>query len=117
MTSNIIYNKLLVRLEKGQVAFSDGVSLERGTCVGIYFLPIKGADTQHFIEIDVQNSQNGVVLTPTDFRDYLHKGGGYFSGLKPVNFPTENNRFFVSVNSSKPVAEEFLGQLIFVIQK
>lgn len=101
----------------GQTAFSKGIHLEKGTCLGVHFVPIDVDTPKVPVEIGIDNSQGGVLLSPTDYRDYVHKEGGYFNGMKQVNFPTNNNTFYVKVSTERPLSADFVGQLIFTIQR
>ncbi|MFK8301847.1 hypothetical protein ACI75Y_02960 [Capnocytophaga stomatis] len=117
MTNNVIYTKLDVSMKSGEKHFSDNTSLEKGTCVGVEFVPFSKQHPDFSLNIEVKNSQGGVLLDSTDFRSYIHKGGGFFNGMKQVNFPTDNNRFFISLNSEKQLENDLNGQLIFAIKR
>ena len=117
MTSNIIYTRLNVEMKAGSLAFSDSISLEEGTCLGVHFVVIDTDNPKFPVEIAVTNAQGGIILNPTDYRDFVHTQGGYFNGMKQVNFSTSNNRFFVSINAQKQLTGDLVGQLIFTIQR
>ncbi|CEN34903.1 hypothetical protein [Capnocytophaga cynodegmi] len=117
MTSSVIYSRLNVKMKSGDTAFSEDISLEKGTCVGVVFIPFKKQEPEFAVDIEIRLPQGGVLLNPTDYRDYTHKGGGFFNGMKQVNFPTNNNRFFISVNSENQLVNDFNGQLIFAIKR
>ncbi|GET46911.1 hypothetical protein [Capnocytophaga felis] len=117
MTSSVIYSRLNVHMKSGDTAFSGNISLEKGTCVGVHFIPMKNNKPEFPVEIEIKNAQGGTLLNPTDYRDYVRTEGGYFQGVKQVNFPTDNNRFFVTINAEEPLTDEFIGQLVFIIQR
>lgn len=117
MTSSIIYSRLDIKIERGSQAISSNISLENGTCLGVHFIPMKTNNPEFPIEIEVKAAQGGTVLDPVDYRDYIHREGGYFNGMKQVNFPTKGNRFYITVLAEKPLTEDFVGQLIFTIQR
>ncbi|CEN51299.1 hypothetical protein ACILDT_09870 [Capnocytophaga canis] len=117
MTSSIITNKINVAIASGSNVFSEYISLDKGTCVGVYFVPLKANEPEHLVEISVRDPQSNSLIEPVDFRDFKHKGGGYLDGMKQVGFPTNNNKFLVSINASENLADDFKGQLIFVIQR
>lgn len=116
MKSNIIYKKINIKISTGEEYFQESISLPSGRCLGVHILPISNTEPSHLVETDIQNSQSGDILSATDFRDYIHKGGGYFDGVKQLNFPTDNNRFYVNVKSSEAMTADFLAQLIFIIE-
>ena len=39
MTSTIITNKVTISIAQNKVAFTENVSLEKGTCLGVHFIP------------------------------------------------------------------------------
>ena len=104
MTSTIITNKVTISIAQNKVAFTENVSLEKGTCLGVHFIP--------FFE-----TAPNVLINPVDYRDYVHKGGGYLQGIKQLGFPTSNTKVSVNVNAVLPLNQEFQGQLVFVIQR
>lgn len=106
-----------IKIERGSQAISSNISLENGTCLGVHFIPMKTNNPEFPIEIEVKAAQGGTVLDPVDYRDYIHREGGYFNGMKQVNFPTKGNRFYITVLAEKPLTEDFVGQLIFTIQR
>lgn len=116
MKSNIIYRKINIEIATGATNFNESISLPEGTCLGVHVIPIKNKEPEHLVELGIQNAQSGDVVSATDYRDCIHKGGGYFDGVKQLNFPTDNNRFFVNVHASEAVASDFLAQLIFIIE-
>ncbi len=116
MKSNILYRKVDIEIAQNSDAFSDSISLPEGKCLGLYILPIKNETPSTLVEVGVQDAQSGDVVSATDFRDYKHKGGGYFEGVKQLNFPTENNRFFVNAHAKEALTEDFLAQLVFIIE-
>ncbi len=116
MQSSIIYAKSNILIQENESVFSDSITLPKGTCLGAYVLPVSNKKPNQLIEIGVQNSQGSDIISSTDFRDYTHKGGGYFQGVKQLNFPTENNRFLVNVNASENITEPFIAQMVFIIE-
>lgn len=114
--SNIIYNRLTLSLASGKQHISTGITLDEGTCMGVYIIPLKNTNPEHLIEVGVQNAQSSDIITSTDFRDYTHKGGGYFQGVKQLNFPTNNSRFGINVNASQALDDDFMAQMIFIIK-
>ncbi len=115
MKSNISYRKVNIKIAQNEQDFAADISLPKGRCLGVHIVPIKNQNPETLVEVGVQDSQSSDVLTPTDFRDYKHKGGGYFEGVKQLNFPTENNRFFVNVRAEEQLTKNFVAQLIFTI--
>ncbi|MFJ1382144.1 hypothetical protein ACIRNY_11375 [Capnocytophaga canimorsus] len=117
MTSTLITNKINIEIASGSVAFSQFVTLEKGTCIGAYLVPIKTTSPDHLIEISVKDPQSNSLIEPVDFRDFEHKGGGYLQGMKQVNFPTNDNKFSINVLSDVALGSDFKAQLIFVIDR
>ena len=72
----------------------------------------------HAVEISVRDPQSNTIVEAVDYRDFIHKGGGYIQGMKQVNFPTNNNKFQIStfVDSASP-AVTLVGELVFTIQR
>ena len=116
MQSNILYARKTFNLAIGNKATTEVVTLPQGTCVGVYIIPIKNKNPEQIIEVGVQNSQNGDIITATDFRDYAHKGGGYFEGVKQLSYPTENQQFYINVNADEAVTEDTKFQMVFIIK-
>jgi hypothetical protein len=117
MLSRIVYNPLKVKIATGQLSYGGGISLDAGTCVGVYFVPTKDPEADFDINIEVKTSQGDIILNGTDYRDYTHKQGGYFNGMKPVGFPSKPTRFEVSVTAEQALTKDFAGQLIFVVER
>lgn len=63
MTSSIIYSRINVKIESGKVAFADHISLEKGTCVGVHFIPFKDPKPEFPVEISIKNAQGAFCLT------------------------------------------------------
>ncbi len=116
MESSIIYAKSNIVIKENEASFSEAVTLPKGRCLGAYILPISESNPKQLIEVGVQNAQGSDVISRTDFRDYTHKGGGYFQGVKQLNFPTENNQFMVDVNAAENLTESFIAQMVFIIE-
>ena len=117
MTSNIITNKITIEIPSGQQVFSSFVTLDKGNCVGVYLLPVREQSPNHLLEISVRDPQGNSLIEPVDYRDFKHKGGGYLQGMKQVDFPTNNNKFSLSVHAEQNLINDFKAQLIFVIQR
>lgn len=117
MTSTIITNKVTISIAQNKVAFTENVSLEKGTCLGVHFIPFFETAPNSLVEISLQDAQSNVLINPVDYRDYQHKGGGYLQGIKQLGFPTSNTKVSVNVNAVLPLNQEFQGQLVFVIQR
>lgn len=117
MTSSIIYNKITVEIPQGGTTFSKPVHLEKGTCLGVHLVPISVGEPTFPVEVGIDNSQGGALLHPVDFRDYIHRQGGYFQGMKQVNFQTNNTNYNVNITASQPLTEAFVAQLVFTIQR
>lgn len=115
MKSNILYAKKTITLAQSTRSKNEVVTLPNGVCYGIYIVPVKDPSPNITVDVGIQNSQNGDIVTATDFRDYFHKGGGYLSGMKPLNYPTENQQFNINVNCQENVSEEIIFQVIFVV--
>ncbi len=116
MQSSIIYAKANIKIKENETTFSADLSLPKGRCLGAYIIPISNENPKQLVEIGVQNSQSGDIISKTDFRDYTHKGGGYFQGVKQLNFPTSNNRIFINANTDTNLSEEFVAQMVFIIE-
>lgn len=114
--SNIVYNHLNIDT---QADTTQKITLEKGRCLGVYLVTKKIPNDEQdvFVKIGVNSSQGNVILQPTDFEDFTHKGGGYFAGMKQVNFQTDNNVFFVQITSEEWKNQSLKGQLIFVIER
>lgn len=117
MTSTIVTNKLNINLLQGKQVFSEFLSLEEGTCVGLHLVLFNDPKPTHAIDISIQDANSNIILNPADYRDYLHKSGGYLQGMKQLHFQTNNNKFNIIIRSEKPLTADFQGQLIFIIQK
>lgn len=117
MTSKIITNKVDIKIPSGQQHSSMFVTLDKGSCIGVYLIPLKDINPEHLIEISVRDPQSNSLIEPVDFRDFKHKGGGYLQGMKQIEFPTNNNKFSVSINASESLSNDFNAQLIFVIER
>lgn len=115
-SSNVKYNRVDIEIKKGAKDFSVRQVLEKGICLGVRFIAFV-KEPAHSVNISVDDSQGNTLLTGTDYRDYAHAGGGYFQGLKQVNFKTDNNAFLIQVKCSRELEEDFFGQLIFTIEK
>jgi len=118
MNSSIITNRVKINLQTGQTAQTDYVNLDKGTCIGVHFIPFVDNTPAHAVEISVRDPQSNTIVEAVDYRDFLHKGGGYIQGMKQVNFPTNNNKFQIStfVDSASP-AVTLVGELVFTIQR
>ena len=101
MTSSIITNRVNVKIPNGQKAQTEYITLEKGKCIGVYFIPFK----------------NYTIIEPVDYRDYQHKGGGHIQGMKQVGFECNNNKFQVAVLAEQNLTDDFIGELVFTIQR
>ena len=117
MTSSIITNRIKVNIASGSNAQSDYVTLEKGRCIGVYFLPLGSYEPENAVEIALRDPQGNVIINPVDYRDYKHKGGGYVQGMKQVNFECNNNKFQVSVLSDTVLTSDLKGELVLLIQR
>lgn len=117
MISNIIYNRCNVSISQGQMVFQDRPVLEEGICLGVYFIPTVEYNGQISVSIGISDTQGNVIINATDYRDYLHKGGGYFAGIKQLEYPCNNSRVFVNVKADQNLQSKFEGQLIFIIKR
>ena len=117
MTSSIITNRIKVNIASGSNAQSDYVTLEKGRCIGVYFLPFGSYEPENAVEISLRDPQGNVIINPVDYRDFKHKGGGYVQGMKQVNFECNNNKFQVSVLSDTALTGDFKGELVLLIQR
>lgn len=117
MTSSIITNRIKVNIASGSTAQGDYVTLEKGRCIGVYFLPFGSYEPENAVEIALRDPQGNVIINPVDYRDFKHKGGGYVQGMKQVNFECNNNKFHVSVLSDTTLTGDFKGELVLLIQR
>lgn len=117
MITNYIYNKININIKAGNKTFSTRQFLEEGKCLGVYFVPFNKEYPQCECSLLVQDPQGGDIITSTDYRDYIHKGGGYLQGMKPLDFPTKHNQFSVTATLEKEQASDFCGQLVFMIER
>lgn len=118
MTSSIITNRVKINIGSGQPAQTDYINLDKGTCIGVYYIPFLDAPPTHAVEMSVRDPQSNTIVEPVDYRDFLHKGGGYIQGMKQVNFPTNNNKFQVTTLVDNPAPNVTMaGELVFVIQR
>lgn len=117
MTSTIITNKLNINLLQGKQVFSEFLSLEEGTCVGLHLVLFNDPNPAHAIDVSIRDAHGNHILNPTDYRDCLHKNGGYLQGMKQLHFKTDNNKFNILLHSETPLTADLKGQLIFIIQK
>ena len=117
MTSSIITNRIKVNIASGSNAQTDYVTLEKGRCIGVYFLPFGSYEPENAVEIALRDPQGNVIINPVDYRDYKHKGGGYVQGMKQVNFECKNNKFQVSVLSDTVLTSDLKGELVLLIQR
>lgn len=109
MTSTIITNKVTISIAQNKVAFTENVSLEKGTCLGVHFIPFFETAPNSLVEISLQDAQSNVLINPVDYRDYVHKGGGYLQGIKQLGFPTSNTKVSVNVNAVCLLIKNFKG--------
>lgn len=117
MTSTIITNKVNITIPQNGVAFTENIALEKGVCLGVHFIPLMEKEPNSNIEISVQDAQSNVLINPVNYKDYEHKSGGYLQGIKQLGFPTDVAKITINVNAPSPVADEFKGQLVFIIQR
>ena len=117
MTSSIITNRVNVKILNGQKAQTEYITLEKGKCVGVYFIPFKNYNPEFAIEMSVRDPQSNTIIEPVDYRDFQHKGGGYIQGMKQVGFETNNNKFQVSLLADNALTQDFTGELLFTIQR
>lgn len=117
MTSSIITNRIKVNIASGGTAHSDYITLEKGRCIGVYYLPITNYEPENAVEISLRDPQGNVIIEPVDYRDFKHKGGGYVQGMKQVNFECNNNKFQISILSDTALSGDFKGELVLLIQR
>lgn len=117
MTSSIITNRVKVKIPNGQRAQTEYVTLEKGKCVGVHFVPFKNYTPEFAVEMSVRDPQSNSIIEPVDYRDFEHKGGGYIQGMKQVGFDCNNNKFQVAVLADENLTDDFIGELIFTIQR
>ena len=117
MTSSIITNRIKVNIASGSKAQTDYVTLEKGRCIGVYFLTFGSYEPENAVEIALRDPQGNVIINPVDYRDFKHKGGGYVQGMKQVNFECNNNKFQVSILSDTALTGDLKGELVLLIQR
>ena len=117
MTSSIITNRVKVHIPAGQRAQTEYVTLEKGKCVGVHYIPFSDERPAFAVEMSVRDPQSNTIIEPADYRDFQHKGGGYIQGMKQVGFETNNNKFQVSLLADNALTQDFTGELIFTIQR
>ena len=117
MTSSIITNRVPIRIPAGQRAQTDYVTLEKGKCVGVHYIPFKAEQPKFAVEMSVRDPQSNTIIEPVDYRDFKHKGGGYIQGMKQVGFDCNNNKFQVSVLAEDNLTDDFTGEIVFTIQR
>lgn len=116
MRSNVKYARENVKLENGSMGVSITTNaLDKGTIVGTYIIPVKNPNPEQILEVAVNDQAGSTVISFTDFRDFTHKGGGYFQGIKPLNFPTSSQKFNLIVKAKDALTEDTEFQFIFVI--
>lgn len=111
-----VYDHVEVEIAVGETAFFKPVSLTRGTCEGVRFIPYDTSTPRpHAININIDNNSGNKVLGKTDFRDFGATGGGYMDNFKPCHFET-HAQINVDVISSENIATKaFKGQLVFAV--
>ncbi|MEN2799716.1 hypothetical protein [Capnocytophaga sputigena] len=117
MTSSIITNRVNVKISNGQKAQTEYITLEKGKCIGVYFIPFKNYNPEFAIEMSVRDPQSNTIIEPVDYRDFQHKGGGHIQGMKQVGFECNNNKFQVAVLAEQNLTDDFIGELVFTIQR
>ena len=75
MTSSIITNRIKVNIASGRTAQSDYVTLEKGRCIGVYYLPITSYEPDNAVEISLRDPQGNVIIERVYYREYKHTGG------------------------------------------
>ena len=71
MTSSIITNRIKVNIASGGTAQGDYVTLEKGRCIGVYFLPFGSYEPENAVEIgcdDCNSKLPASVISSLSFK-------------------------------------------------
>ncbi len=120
--SKLQYIRKNIELTAGKEDDVSTLIMPSGTVLGVYAVPQTDLPKE-LIEVSVQDSQNGNVVNPTDIRDYLHKGGNYIDGVKPIGYASDGQQFFINTKAGElppngrvtPLNLKF--QLIFILDQ
>lgn len=119
-TKRIVYDKLDINVAAGSLGATMHIDLTRGRCKGLRFISFDNAlpaNRDHAINLNVSSNNSDKILGPTDYRDFIHNGGGYIEGFKPCDFDTKA-QVRVDVLPGQPIkVTNFIGQLIFAIEE
>lgn len=119
-TKRIVYDRLDINVAAGSLGASAHIDLTRGRCKGIRFISYDNAtpaQRDHSINIDIKTNNADKILGPTDYRDFIHNGGGYIEGFKPCDFDTKAQVRVDIIPSEAVKAVNFKGQLVFAIEE
>ncbi|MXN90160.1 hypothetical protein GR160_02890 [Flavobacterium sp. Sd200] len=105
-------------IETGQSYLSKSFQPRAGFVVGcsIYHNNTDGSINPNLVSAKIVTDSGEEISPLSDIRHYRNRESGYYEGLKPLNFETNNKTYRLEIIAQEAFTGDFVGNLVFVFK-